>query len=226
MRRPPTSTHGRRCSPPDGRAAARRRHQNALPPPPCLSSAEPGRAPSARTGDVGVDGFQKASGLIDDLGDLVEPGRRRGCEQPNGRRRLDDGLAIRFGIRPFGAVSPFPPSSSTRPRPFSVRGIVADTTWRRRRGRLRGPAQRARAPVAIAVLPRRRTARADFSGSLRTFLVSPRAGIQQPEDVLAGSSPAMTPMASLRRGRDGDQDRTHVVAAIDDLAVFVRADEA
>src|SRR5271168_5516284 len=42
---------------------------------------------------------------------------------------------------------------------------------------------------------------------------------------MAGTSPAMTPRLLLRRRGDGDQDRAHVVAAIDDLPVLVRADE-
>src|SRR5713226_5625328 len=46
------------------------------------------------------------------------------------------------------------------------------------------------------------------------------------ETWMPGTSPGMTPTASLLRRRDRDQHRDHVVAAIDDLTALVRGDEA
>src|SRR5581483_4227215 len=78
-----------------------------------------------------------------------------------------------------------------------------------------------------------RTARADSSKTLQTFvsfrhdrLVPVIHVFQKHSEVDGRASPAMTLSASLRRWCDRDQDRTHAVGAIDDLAVLVRTDEA
>src|SRR5262249_47027621 len=62
------------------------------------------------------------------------------------------------------------------------------------------------APVTIAVLPR-------MSNSESGFLKK------------SSGMMGMTPSASLRRRRHGDQHGDHVVAAVDDLAALVRPDE-
>src|SRR5580692_8902809 len=90
------------------------------------------------------------------------------------------------------------------------------------------------APVTIAVLPLTSNSESGFlrksSDTASPLCARPCAGHARLPRLLkrwmAGTSPAIPPAASLRRRRDGDQDRAHLVAPVDDLAVFVRTDEA